>query len=48
MSYDESEMISDCISYGWLDVDKENKVTCWNEGKTYKATITFEEIKEDD
>lgn len=46
MSYDESEMLSDCISYGWLDVDKENEVVCWNNGKTYKAKITFEEVKE--
>ena len=49
MSTDESEMLSDCISYGWLDVDKENYVNCWDEnGKSYRAKITFEEVKEED
>jgi len=47
MSYDESEALSDFIEYGWLDVDKENIVSCWADGKTYKAKITFEEVVED-
>jgi len=47
MSYDESEALSDFIEYGWLDVKKVNEVTCWNDGKTYKAKITFEEVFEE-
>ena len=46
MSEDESEYISNMIEYGWLDVDRENTVVCWADGKTYKAKITFEEVEE--
>jgi hypothetical protein len=47
MSSDESDMIIDMIEYGWLHVDKINKVTCWNDGITYTAEITFKEVKDE-
>lgn len=44
MSQDIEDYISNALEFGWLDAEKVNKVTCWNEGKTYEATIIFKEV----
>ena len=45
MSDDIEDYLSNALEFGWLDPEKENKVTCWDdEGRVYEATITFKEV----